>query len=324
MQQKTLEAENYKRYADRYVSQLGTVQSTQVSSAVPTWPTSARHKFNVHFVTFWHLTHLASTSSGDDDIRATWKVTNVAGREFERLSGRVTFKIIDIKITDRLKFMEKMRHRPSKTNLAESAISIIENYDKCLELIDGPVSRVSEMPTQRCAIEVCEQLVQHCDVGIESFKKLPLLWNYIFTSRIHQLLILAKDCYPNEPDKPNKPNEHFAAAATLSQFLVRHIAFTATLREHFHTQCSDLKNSVTTATTTDTVSSITLVDSKLFLPVVPLDALINTLSENTECAAKQIPTAVTAIVHDYCCIDLFDYDDMDILQSRVVEIHKKE
>lgn len=91
------------------------------------------------------------------------------------------------------------------------------------------------------------------------------------------------------------------------------------LREHFH------KRTVA-ADPTDKVSTTKLSDKglKYLESIISQAELTSIFNENAKCAAEQIPTALTAIIREYCCSDPFDFDDMDTIMAKVVQLTTRE
>lgn len=171
----------------------------------------------------------------------------------------------------------------------EKSTTIIENYDKCLNLIGALKNQINHDEVD--AAEVCGELVNSYNIYFDSFRHLPLLWNHLLVSRISQLLLLAKNCYPD--------HESSTLTLTLAHWSAQHATLAEKLREHFSSVETSLKWSS---------------------PTIPLDALIGTLNENAKCTAEQIPTAVTAIMHDYCYIDPFSFDDAELIKVKLVAL----
>lgn len=265
---------------------------------------AARRKFNTYFLTFWHLTHIASCS-GESDLAVSWGAISATGIEWQgKLTGSV-FSEFDQLLTASLDFINDKLRRLRNGKFSEASVTIIENYDKCLaaveELEDLGINDAVD------AIGVCSKLVGGCLLGVENFKQLPLSWNYLFVTRIHQLILLAKDCYFSDVQRTNFNRFDLLFAA--------HDSFATNLRQHFTTPTST--NSLDTASAAGTTCAV---DPKLFQPADLLDTLAIEFDENAKCAAEQIPIALTLIIHGYCHIDPFNPDDMDAVKTKIIQI----
>lgn len=248
-------------------------------------------KFNVYFTTFWHLTHLASANSGDSDINATWQVTNSAGRNWRYGLTWEQYSNLNGKVFTKLKFLQ---NKFNNWSFAKRSLAIVAAYDQCLGLVNTLADQMEIESTN--VLGVCAEMTNLCESAIESFKKLPLLWSHLFVSRIQQLLLLAKDCYQDTP-----------TLVAFDQLFEQHANFTTEIRKHF------------------SINSISTADSdvaKLLQPVVPLDALIFKLGENATCTAEQIPTALTAIIHEYSYFDPFCSNDDEFIKTKAAKIYK--
>lgn len=257
---------------------------------------AVRHEFNVHFVTFWHLTHLATVKSESIPIAQNWKMMSDLAKEWKKGLSFIDFSIFNGELTKMLSWMDKTTDRP-KMHLEEEAIRVIENYDECLSIVKTSTQlRHDEVK----AATVCEEMIELCSLNIANFKMLPLSWNYLFVSQTYQLILLARNCYQENCDE------------WFGQLLAKHSVFVAELREHFKSLNSSLE-------TSSSISSTKAVNLKLSQPVVPLNTLISYFNENARCAAEQVPTALTSIVHEYCHFDPFNFDDFESIKTNVAQ-----
>lgn len=274
--------------------------------------TAARRKFGAHFLTFWHLVHLATVENTTPEVGVSWAVTSCAGVEWRASINYDDHLIFDAKLVKNLSFMESKIFLAGEKTLSEKSVDIIENYDKCLDAI---MVIQDQMKVDGVNIaKVCAKILEFYNRALESFKLLPILWNHLFICRIHQLLLLAKDCYP-VVSSSNSNNNGGGQLATIDNWITAHADHAAKLCEHFSKPQTNLDVSAIS------VSSTVSINSKLFQPTVQLDALIATLSRNAKCAAEQIPTAVTSIVHEYSYLDPFNPVDMEFVKMKVVELH---
>lgn len=270
---------------------------------------AARRKFNVYFTTFWHLVHLAASNCWGSDIAVTWEVTSLAGLKWGTgLSWEHRSKL-DQKVYILLKFVQNELDELNEQDLSGKSRTVVAKYDQCLGCINRLVNQMGNDTVD--ALRVCRELVDSCVGGTKSFKKLPLFWNHLFVSRIRQLLLLAQDCYQGK-------------SPALTQLFERHTNFTTEIRNHFFpqlTKFTSLNESTYSTDIVDSADDAKLVDLKLIQPTISLDELIVKLSENATCAAEQIPTAVTAIIHKYSHFDPFNPDDMQSIQTNVAALH---
>lgn len=281
--------------------QLPPAVSTSVAPVDGTYESLviARRKFNIYFATFWHLTHLASVNTDDRNIKASWTVVKTASHEWRKLLDNTVFHKFDNKLTISLDFMEDKISSRSSVNFEEKSIAILENFDKCLDLATEFTDQVHNDKVD--VTDVCARLLDGFVSALKNFKMLPLLWNHLFVFHTYQLLLLAKDCCRASYEY-----------GTLAFWSNRHADCTAELGEHFSNQSTSWS---TLASSTASTNLAHLASSKLFSPTVPLDALITTLSAEAKCAAKQIPVAVTAIVHEYCHIHPFSPNDFKFINK---------
>lgn len=265
--------------------------------------TAARRKYNIHFATFWHLTHLASVCSNDSNIGEIWYLLNSAGRQWKSSQEEGNFHLFDYKLTSELHFMEDRISNRSSAIFEEKCSAILQNFDKCLTNATTLTDQVRNDEVD--ALGVCVKLVDDFAANLKNFKMLPLLWGHLFVSHIYQLLLLARNCC--QTSDTNGAGESFATFASL---LDRHANSAAELREHFFTA------------SVNSINSINSIESNIFSPTISLDALIVTLSAEAKCAAQQIPTAVTSIVHDYCYIDPFNLNDAEFVKMKFITTNK--
>lgn len=292
--------------------------STESIATMPAW-LSARRKFNTHFLTLWHLTFLSSSNSGPGShIRAAFNAVMKGGNILRQELTSQEFDIFDIWFNQRLYFIgiefskitmakqcainERTGHfhtsmvqrEVAEAQFDEVCLVMIANYDKCLELAK---TLDDQIVTNRASlVQVCFEVVKHCCDNISDFKrKNSLAWISQFIFRVHQLLILAKNCYSN--DNP-------VQLGKLDQLFSELSKFTADLQKHF-VEVKDSKDSEASN------------EDKMFQPIVPLNSLISTLKENAKCAAEQIPTAVTSIIHEYNHLDPFNLHDAKSIQMKV-------
>lgn len=191
----------------------------------------------------------------------------------------------------------------------EKSIVVISNFDKCLEMVKKLKNQVDHDQVNPAA--VCADLVRLYIRDIEDFKQLPLLWNHLFVSQISQLLVLAKKChhYPGH-DPSILVLEHWPAYQTVVDQLRQHF-----LRPTLVMNSIDSAENIDLVETSETIETI---DLKLHSPTISLTDFIATLSANAKCQAEQIPTALTAIMHDYCFIDPFNPDDAEFVKSKLL------
>lgn len=255
---------------------------------------AAKRRFNIYFTTFWHLTHLASVSAVDRDIKASWLVLGRTSYRWRNSMDSSSFHAFDAKLASSLKFMEEKISNRSTATFDEKSFTIVQSFDKCLGIATGLTDQMNNDGAD--PIKVCTELVSRFSSALENFKELPLLWNHLFISHVYQLLLLAKEsCRTSD--------EH----ADLTLCLSHHAKLAAQLREHFSNY---------TANSTNSTNLVHLASSKLFQPIVALDALVATLKEEAKCAAQQIPVAVTAIVHEYCHLDPFNLNDFEFIKVK--------
>lgn len=272
---------------------------TQLSPALSNL-TAARRKFNIHFTTFWHLAHLTSVYDEEFNVNESWMIINAAGAEWKRPQKDGTFFKFDNQLAIELSFMdEKISRKRSITTLDEKSLAILQNFDKCLSRATMLADQVHNDEVD--ALAVCVKLVHGFVTKLANFKMLPLLWGHLFVSHIYQLLFLAKDCCHT-----SDANKSFGEHRSFAFWFDKHAASTAELREHF----------------SSSTKFANLVESRIFSPAVPLDALIATLKEEAKCAAQQIPTAVTSIVHEYCHFDPFNLNDAELLKMKFIASDK--
>lgn len=286
--------------------QLSTTKSAQTIESTASASIKllvARRKFNTYFLTFWHTTHLASCNK-EGNTSASWEVVSLTGNKWKNTTNLVDFISFDRLLYEILNFISvKLRHLLDG-KFSKASITVVDNYDKCLEAVEKLDN--SAINDEVDAVGVCATLIRNCCSGVESFKKLPFSWNYLFVTRIHQLLVLAKDCC-SEHDITNRLKQ-------LDLLFVEHDSFTTSLRKHF-----------TTPTLTNTIYSANesnAVDFKLFQPQNLLGVLTAEFDKNAKCQAERIPLALTGIIHDYCWIDPFNPDDMDAVKTKIVELGK--
>lgn len=260
----------------------------------------ARRKFNTHFATFWHLTHLATGCDSDSDVKESWNTINNTGREWKKSMDKDDFFEFDHQLSNELIFMEEKIHKETDTTLDEKSIEILENFDKCLDI----ATTLSEqmMNDQVSPLSVCITFVTYFGVVLTNFKKLPLLWNHLFVSHIYQLLSLAKVCYPTHQQSVFAP------------LFDRYAIITAELREHFTSRLTGPTIPTNSTVPTNLTTTLPAAALKLFQPVISLITLI----EEVKCIAKQIPAAVTSIVHEYCHLDPFNVDDFEFVKLRSI------
>lgn len=275
----------------------------------------AQRKFSTHFLTLWHLTYLLSRGSDiDANCRAPFDCLGEGGRVWQRKLGDRKFVAFDTKFDSQFAFIKEKLiksvqlaklvesksmdkpfmtlHEEVETYFNEKCLVVIADYEKCLA---AAATLEDDMHNDIEVVEICTKVFQYLHWRLDRFKKLSLLWNSQFLFRIHQLLLLAKDCCASNDCK------EFDKLDQLEQLFV-HAEFTAKLQEHF---------------TTNSDPSQVAVRIKMFEPIFPLDALITTLKDNATCAAEQIPTALTAIIYDYSHLDPFNLGDAEAIQMKV-------
>lgn len=275
----------------------------------------ARREFNIYFTTFWHLAHLATYASQLQPISASWYVIASAGKIWKNGMDAESYFLFDSKLTKELAWMEKKLLDKQKVTMNEKSIALITNYDKCLEIVKKLKDQVNHDEVD--AEEVCAELVRRCNLDLESFQQLPLLWNHLFVSRTSQLLLLARNCY-------------FDESLALAYWSEQHAIFAEKLRQHFlgtRTTLSDLakpigsislvSSSIDPVKPVGTINLLEPTDQKLFSPTISLDELIVILNENAKRAIEQIPTAVTAIMHEYCYLDPFYINDVEFVKMKL-------
>lgn len=301
MEPKLKKSELGKSKEDAEVEEKSTTDATDTIDAVDAM-VNARREFNVHFTTFWHLVHLATYNSGLDHIETSWRMLSTVAGVWKKDIGSEGWWQFNCKMTNELDSIHKKLRGPEKLTMDEKSILVVTNYDECLEIVKMFGDQLHH--DQVNAAAVCDQLLYLYRINFETFKRLPLLWNHFFIARIHQLLVLAKNCYSTSTsdDPPSLPHWLFTNYTTLTE----------NLHEHFSKPTSATSNA-------DWIDST---DSKLFSPTVPLYALIATLNGNAKCAAEQIPTALSSIMHDYCYLDPFSFDDAEFIKMKLVTSNK--
>lgn len=217
---------------------------------------SARREFNVHFATFWHLTHLAVFDRNPPRYGPIWMITNSAGQKWRAKMNSIDFKEFNGKLCKCLDFMDEKLSWQSTIPISEKILWTLQNYDKCLKIVTAWKNEINN--DEADPIQVCAELISRCniEIAIESFKPHSIALNHLFVSRIHQLLLLAKDCTISTAST-------VTCISTLENLFSEHAKFTATLSEHFFT-----RRRINSTSLTNSV----VADEKLFQPVVPLDS----------------------------------------------------
>lgn len=272
----------------------------------------AHYEFNIHFATFWHLTHLACFPWKHVALRPIWKVTNQVGEiwQHQAFGNQKIFSKFDCVMHRKLFFMEKI----SSTNHADfldNLLSTVKNYDECLRAVRTLQAKMKPVDV----IQICDLLVDKCHGAIELFRQLPIPCAHLFISRIHQLLLLAQNCYPKSFERKFESlfvaHERFAYLIRQDFFSTEQLQLVLPINEN--------KRQNTIATSTSTSTFINLVNAEMFLPTISLNTLIFTLSQNARRVTEQIPAAVTAIIYNYCCIDPFDPLEVDAIKMKVIQ-----
>lgn len=269
----------------------------------------ARKKFAEHFLTFWHLTYVASFGLGaNSKFRAASAMTREAGNIWTKhFSGR-EYSRFDHGFNEGFKFIEDKLPKLNPAQAAEvaestesakaveaaefscveeRALTLIANYKKCLNVVKN---FDSQMKDDLNPLSICSILSSHFSFHVDDFLGAPILWTSLITNRLHQLFLLAKECLVYDQDSLNN----------LEQIILEHGQFI----QHLQTNANSIGTS-----------------SKYLEPVISQDQLVGIFNENTTTAAKQIPTALTGIIRDYCCSDPFNLSDMDIITANVVKIN---
>lgn len=265
---------------------------------------AARQEFNIHFVTFWHLTYLATVFNQFGPTLRNWKMMNKIAKVWKKGLSLTGFRTFNNRLSVMLIFMDQSADR--NKSLDEKTITIIQNLDKSLNIVKTSKHQLKHNRVN--SIAVCAEMIQFCSsVNIlADFKLLPLSWNYLFVSQIHQLLLLAQACY-----SPNELQKDF------EQLFEEHAKFTNNLREHFSKSSINLDDSKT-STDSSSTSLTSSTSSKWLQPTVPLQTLIATLNTNAKCITERVPTALTAIVNEYCHFDPFNVNDFEFVKMNVV------
>lgn len=274
----------------------------------------ARHEFNVHFFTFWHLTYLATVNTSTSEsvsISKNWKMMNDLGRKWKGELSANDFEKFNTKLTKALVQMDHTADVP-KLRLEEEAVRILQNYDKCVNIVRSS-TKFKHDEVQSAT--VCGEMLDFCCRDIADFKLLPLAWNYLFVSQTYQLIQLARNCYSED-----------SGGEWFDRLLTRHASFASDLGQHFSQPIISLPNSTSSTSLIDLTSLTSLTSSskavnlKLTAPTISLGTLVTTLGENAKCAAEQVPTAVTSIMHEYCHLDPFYFGDFEFVKMNVANV----
>lgn len=268
----------------------------------------AREKFATHFLTFWHLIHLASFGLElKSKFRTGQEMTKAGGKIWTRNFSKYEFSTFDGEFDKEFKFIENKfrqlnraddwssRGLTEQAQIEEKALMIITDYDKCLNIVRTFDCR--EMDENLNPTEVCLAMSRRIRLlKIDIFLSGPILWTSLIVMWFYQLLLFAKDCVVD--DKKN--------LYRLQEITRQHAQLIERLQTHFQSGKVGEGSSW-----------------KYFEAVVSQDELISIFNKNATCTAKQIPTALTAIIRDYCSSDPFSLDDADTIQAKIIQLDEK-